>query len=198
MKKRIVCFGDSNTYGYDPRSVLGGRYPAEVRWTGRLDADLRWEILNCGENGREIPHTQPQFQALDRLLTRCGPVDGLVVMLGTNDRFQMYRPTAEAVAARMEELLRRTLCHPALEGAGVLLVAPPAVEAGAFSRRLSDAYRALADRRHISFADAAAWPLEMEFDGVHLSAAGHRVFAERMRDILEKWGQPVDHRAPGM
>ena len=32
MERRIFCFGDSNTYGYDPREPLGGRYPADARW----------------------------------------------------------------------------------------------------------------------------------------------------------------------
>ena len=27
--KRILCFGDSNTYGYDPRSYFGSQYPAQ-------------------------------------------------------------------------------------------------------------------------------------------------------------------------
>ena len=31
---RLICFGDSNTYGYDPRSFFGGRYPG--RWTDLL------------------------------------------------------------------------------------------------------------------------------------------------------------------
>ena len=25
--KKLILFGDSNTYGYDPRGFLGGRYP---------------------------------------------------------------------------------------------------------------------------------------------------------------------------
>ena len=33
MAKQIVCIGDSNTWGYDPRGFGGGRYPAAVRWT---------------------------------------------------------------------------------------------------------------------------------------------------------------------
>ena len=28
----VICFGDSNTYGYDPRSYLGGRYDPDSRW----------------------------------------------------------------------------------------------------------------------------------------------------------------------
>ena len=30
----ILCYGDSNTYGYNP--VNGLRYPKDVRWTGVL------------------------------------------------------------------------------------------------------------------------------------------------------------------
>ena len=31
MRQKILCYGDSNTYGYDPRAYLGGRYPKAVR-----------------------------------------------------------------------------------------------------------------------------------------------------------------------
>ena len=54
MSRKIVCFGDSNTYGYDPRSYLGGRYPEFIRWTGLLKA-AGWEVWNKGENGLSIP-----------------------------------------------------------------------------------------------------------------------------------------------
>ena len=42
--RRILCFGDSNTYGYDPR---GGRYDENTRWTKRLDALLGdgWTVV---------------------------------------------------------------------------------------------------------------------------------------------------------
>jgi len=54
---RILCFGDSNTYSYDPRSYLGGRYPASVRWTALLQA-AGWTVVNEGENGRCIPQME--------------------------------------------------------------------------------------------------------------------------------------------
>lgn len=28
---KVICFGDSNTYDYDPRSVFGWRYAADSR-----------------------------------------------------------------------------------------------------------------------------------------------------------------------
>ena len=40
MNGPMLCFGDSNTYGYDPRSYLGSRYPTEERWTGILKAGV--------------------------------------------------------------------------------------------------------------------------------------------------------------
>ena len=37
--KEIVCFGDSNTWGYNPTDK--SRYPGSVRWTGVLQRDQR-------------------------------------------------------------------------------------------------------------------------------------------------------------
>ena len=39
---KVICFGDSNTYGYDPRSFLGGRYEADCRWADILAAKTGW------------------------------------------------------------------------------------------------------------------------------------------------------------
>ena len=38
MKKRILCFGDSNTWGYN--AVEGNRYDEDTRWTMRLQKQL--------------------------------------------------------------------------------------------------------------------------------------------------------------
>ena len=41
--KQIVCFGDSNTYGYIPEN--GERYPWGVRWTSLLNEKAGlWQI----------------------------------------------------------------------------------------------------------------------------------------------------------
>lgn len=53
----VICFGDSNTYGYDPRGYFGGRYGADCRWVDILAAETGWTISNMGQNGREIPST---------------------------------------------------------------------------------------------------------------------------------------------
>ena len=52
---KLLCFGDSNTYGYDPRSFLDNHYPADVRWTDTLARDTGWTVLNMGETVGRSP-----------------------------------------------------------------------------------------------------------------------------------------------
>ena len=83
---RILCFGDSNTYGYDPRDFFGGRYDA--CWVDLLAKRSGWDIINAGSNGREIPANPCPLPAHDIFL----------VMLGTNDLLQEIQLEAPAEA----------------------------------------------------------------------------------------------------
>ena len=184
---RLLCFGDSNTYGYDPCSYLTARYPEEVRWTGLLPGD--WTVLNEGMNGREIP-LERQWADLDALLDSHGPVDVMTVMLGTNDLLQHHRWTPQDVTDRMEAFLRHRLDHASTP---LLLIAPPPMvqETWASSdqdllraRQLTDCYRALADLLSIGFADAGDWHVALSYDGVHFLPEGHRSFAAGLEAAL--------------
>ena len=186
---RVLCFGDSNTWGYDPRSYFGGRYPAEDRWTDRLARETGWEVLNAGENGREIPRRAAEFRLVRDLLDRRAP-DRLIVLLGSNDLLQ--GADVPAVAARMEVFLT-ALDFPM---AHILLLAPPPMVPGAWvtearlltdSAALSGAYRALAARLGTAFADAGAWQVSLAFDGVHFTEAGHHAFAAGLADVARTW-----------
>ena len=55
--KNVLCFGDSNTYGYDPAGMRDGtavRYAQDVRWCGVVQRDLGegWHVIEEGLNGR--------------------------------------------------------------------------------------------------------------------------------------------------
>ena len=176
---RLICFGDSNTYGYDPRSFLGGRYPG--RWTDLLAERSGWEVVNMGLNGREIPTGAGELTGMLRR------DDLLVVMLGDNDLLCHPHITAREVSAKMERFLRSLPpCH-------VLLVAPPPMALGEWvteetllreSAALPAEYEALARRLGIGFADAGQWGVEMTFDGVHFSEEGHRAFAKGIQEAV--------------
>ena len=190
MCRRLLCYGDSNTYGYDPRSYLGGRYPDPVRWTALLDAD-GWTVIDEGENGRSIPRLDREIDMAMRTICRA-KADVLAVMLGSNDLLQCPGLAAEACGERMERFLTAVLAGTR-EGIGVLLAAPPPMELGAWvsdprtleeSRRLAGCYEAVAHRLGIAFADAGRWGVGLAHDGVHFSEEGHRAFAKGMQAAL--------------
>ena len=63
--KTIVCFGDSNTHGYD--SSTGGRFSEKERWTCLLQEMLPSDYLvrEEGLSGRTTAFTDPLFEGLD-------------------------------------------------------------------------------------------------------------------------------------
>lgn len=167
---KIVCFGDSNTWGYDPRGFFGGRYGRP--WPDILAGKLGCTVINQGENGREIPRSAVDFPA---------DTDLLIVMLGTNDLLQGASP--ETVCGSMERFLR------SLDARKVLLIAPPPMTPGAWvadhrlisdSKSLAVCFQTLAAGLGIRFADAGTWNLPLAYDGVHLAEEGHGAFAEAL------------------
>lgn len=176
---KAVCFGDSNTYGYDPRSWLGGRYDAGSRWVDILAAETGWIVCNRGVNGREIPRSAPDIPP---------DMDLLIVMLGSNDLLQGCTP--EAAAGKLERFLSGL---PVSQGK-ILLIAPPAMRPGEWvpnwqlvddSRRFAQCCRALAGRLGIRFADAGDWDIPLAYDGVHFTEQGHRAFAAGLLEVLK-------------
>ena len=173
---KLLCFGDSNTYGYDPRGWLSDRYGPEDRWPEVLASLTGCEVINAGANGRQIPRNPYAL----RLLREYGPTDIFLVMLGTNDLLQ--GASAEEAAARMEAFLTALPCP-------MVLVTPPPMKRGAWvpedalaeeSVRLGQEYLALSGRLGIPCIDTRHWGIELAYDGVHLTEAGHRTFAEKL------------------
>ena len=184
--KRILCLGDSNTFGYDPTSFLGEPYPHP--WTGLLHSGGD-QVANCGQNGLDIATCLEALETVETLLARAKPLDWLLVMLGTNDI--LNGASAEKTTQRMEQLLQYIV--PGLDDTKLLLVAPPLIQLGAWvqeerllteSQRLSECYCNLAEKLGVVFADASAWNIPLAFDGVHFTQEGHAAFAEKLKNLL--------------
>ena len=177
---KLLCIGDSNTYGYDPQSTFGSRYPDDICWTNCIAG---WEVSNCGTNGLTIPSNGRVWQDL---IERKQP-NLVTVMLGSNDLLEGR--SAETASNRMEAFLKKLL----EKGKPILLIAPPPMQPGVWvtsgeqieeSRKLGKLYRTLAKRLKADFADAGEWDIELAFDGVHFTENGHRAFAAGLNKHL--------------
>ena len=186
---KILCFGDSNTYGYDPRSFFGSQYPTQHRWVDLLAQKLGCKSVNAGENGREIPKRDGERMRFDLMLAKQKPVDLLIIMLGGNDLLQGN--SVETVVKRMEAFLE----HIDLNKSEILLIGSPPMQRGEWvptqtlidaSVSLNQEYKALSQRLGVGFADAGEWNIPLTFDGVHFTEEGHKAFAEGLANYLNK------------
>ena len=190
----VICFGDSNTYGYDPHGYFGGRYDGDSRWVDILAMETGWSISNMGQNGREIPSAALAFPA---------DTDLLIVMLGTNDLKPRFSLNAFDIAAGLERLVRIIQTHlPTAQRRPpeILLVCPPPVGewvdrgsiAGMFtgahsvavSRELPRQVEKIARQYGCRFCDAGDAAQLSPVDGVHLTAQGHRNLAELLAPVI--------------
>ena len=185
----IICFGDSNTYGYDPHSVFGDSYDEHNRWVDILSGKLKCKVINAGENGREIPRREATIYAVNLMIEKQKSVELLIVMLGSNDLLQGN--SVETITKRMESFLQQIK----LDKSKILLISPPYMKLGEWvttqslihaSKSLSEEYRYLAQRLGIRYADAEKWGVSLTFDGVHFTEEGHRAFAEGLYHYLKE------------
>ena len=138
--KTIVCYGDSNTWGYMPKRehpeiTANNRFPWGVRWTSllqmKLGADYR--VVEEGLNGRTTMFDDPLdvcrngLEGIDySMLTNC-PVDLVILMLGTNDVKEFFGMPPDVIARGCGRLIDRIQAGGYGPGGGVpeiLLVAP--------------------------------------------------------------------------
>ena len=185
--KRIYAFGDSNTYGFDPRLGGMGRYPKDIRWTGVLDLMPEYKVNNQGYNGLSIPGSDSAIASIGRSIKEWSP-DRIFIMIGSNDLLNMSPASCEKVGIRLRQFLT-TLCDYIPEYTqSMVLVAPPNMSLGDWtdpdtvkeSYKFGAVYEAVASEKSLRFMNACEWDLPLCYDGVHLTEEAHLRFAEKI------------------
>lgn len=196
----IVCFGDSNTYGYNPYEQ-GARYPHTVRWTGLLGQSLgsEYAVIEEGLNGRTTgfsdsiePYRNGAEYLIPCVLSHL-PFSLFILMLGTNDTKERYHLSAAEIGYSMEELLRRLIGQFSWlsRKPEILLVSPvPLGDALvddefspasiAQSKKLPAIYERLAGQYGIHYLSACDCVTGLGCDHIHLSPEGHRQLARAL------------------
>lgn len=200
---RILCYGDSNTWGYRP--LTGGRYEKEERWPGLLAVLTGHEIIEEGLNGRTTVFTdylEPYrngFEYAAPCVMSHLPLDLIIVMLGSNDAKRRYHVTASEIARGLGEVVRQMRQYCERKGADpdILIVSPPLSEIGADDwdfapeanetiRGLEPEYENLAAELGCGFFRASDFVDDIGGDGLHMTARGHRRLAEGLAAYIEK------------
>ncbi len=210
----ILCYGDSNTWGYDAPSQE--RLTRWDRWPGVLQRELGDDVhvIEEGQNGRttvfDVPF-EPNRNGLTYVpvaLSTHHPLDAVVIDLGTND---LFLPGVNAYhvahgAMKLAEVVLTSDAGPADKAPAVLVVVPPpftqlvawdqnqAPEGERESQRLSQAFVDAAagyleeDGLDIPLLDLRDHVTSSSLDGIHFEADGHRAIGQavagRLRELL--------------
>lgn len=208
--KTILCYGDSNTWGWDPAGME--RFAPDARWTGVLAAALGdgYRIIEEGLNGRTTVFDDPLDPDrngrayLSPCLKSHAPLDVVILMLGTNDLKTRFSASAYEIAdgaGRLVQIIQQSGSGAGGAAPAVLLVAPPPVGdtsrfggtdpafagselswTGAIetSRLFGTQYRRVAAAYGIDFFDAGSVVTTSGLDGIHWEADAHREFGEAL------------------
>ncbi len=202
--RQLLCFGDSNTWGLDGDS--GTRLPWGVRWTSLLQEQLgqQYHVIEEGLCGRTTIFDDPLrdgrrgTELLPVLLETHATVDGVVLMLGTNDCKTAFGASAEVIGKGIERLLRQI--RYAAPQAEILLISPIYLgdnvwrpecdpefseKSIAVSHQLEAVYEIIAKRWNIGFLRAADYAVCSDRDQEHMNAAGHAAFAQAVSQEVQ-------------
>lgn len=204
--KKILCFGDSNTYGLIPKTDK--RYSREIRWTGLLEQALKedeYHVLEEGLCGRttvfedELRQNRKGSDMLPALLESHNPIDIVILMLGTNDCKSYYHASAEVIGLGIEKLIDQI--HFYSKSIKILLIAPillgkdvwkteydPEFDAKSVetSKQLKKVYQKIARKRKIDFLDASDYAKASREDQEHMSAEEHKKLADAVINRIKE------------
>ena len=197
MTRRILCFGDSLTWGWIAvhEGAPTTRFSYPQRWTGVMASKLGsdYEIVEEGLSARTTSIDDPVDPRLNgsaylpTALASHLPLDLVIIMLGTNDTKSYYHRTPYEIAIGMSKLVGQVLTSAGGVGTvypapKVLVVAPPPLAPshdpwlqGMFeggrekTAELARQYRSLANFMKVDFFDAGSVVSTDGVDGIHFS-----------------------------
>ena len=211
-KTHVLCYGDSNTWGYVPAGG-GARHPNHVRWPGVLSKLLRtsYRITEEGLCGRTTVFDDPFSPGVERnglkligaILDSHKPLDLVIIFLGTNDLKNWYSATAHDIA-KGAETLAQAARNPQFGPGGatppdILIICPLTIweVATAFgpqfrggrdkSQDFRDAFRSMAERMGAPLLYAEDFIASDPLDGIHLSADSHGILGQEVAKWILEW-----------
>lgn len=210
MEKRVLCFGDSNTWGFNAKTE--DRFSRDIRWTRKLQKALGedYEIIEEGLNGRNAvceDQLKEGLKGIDYIypcIMTHKPLDLVLIKLGTNDAKERYSMTPHNIAMGIIRLANKVKNN----GTGIngndpeiLIVAPAPIgkdymhcdaylsmgkEADRKSVDMVPYLKAMAEENGFHFLDAGRFLSMGETDHMHLDEEGHDKMASILNDKIRE------------
>ena len=201
--KKIVCYGDSNTFGYNPFD--GSRFDENVRWTSLLQRILgnEYEVINegiCDRTGFVDNPKGDLFSAQKHFPKLCASLDNvdiLVLALGANDLQFQYDINFETVEKGLKSLIK--LAKTKLKN---IIIIPPVilnekVLEGYFnfqfdetsiekSKTVGQIYEKIAQEENCKLFDINEFAAPSDLDGLHYDEKSHKFIADNLADFIKK------------
>lgn len=208
--KTVLCFGDSNTWGWKPETKT--RYGLNERWTGVMRNILGNEfwVVEEGLSGRTLASEDSVEEARNgkkflkaSLLTHY-PIDLVIIMLGTNDIKKKFSLSNLDIARDLESLIKIIVkgeFGPDNRVPKILIICPPPIkEVGELaevyeggeekSKKLPGYFSKVAEVYGCEFLNAGDYISTSDIDGIHLEVSEHKelgkIAAEKARVIFMK------------
>jgi lysophospholipase L1-like esterase len=202
--KRVLCYGDSNTWGCSPRD--GSRFDENTRWPMVMASILGSDyfIIEDGLNGRTVLNLSPVesdangIAHINAVIESYIPLDIIIICLGTNDVFIGDDIPARIITEGVSEIIdiiRNIHIHEKLKIPEIIITAPPEynmdVEGSDFYQlqinklmSLPEFYSDLAEQKNCLFFDAGEHVKGSHIDGSHLEAESHIILGRKIAEFI--------------
>lgn len=207
--KKILCYGDSNTYGHNPVDCSR----LDIRWTKLLAESLGcgYEVIEEGLCGRTTVFDDNFTDGLngkkmlEPVLKTHSPLDLVILMLGTNDIQLQFNQTAFDISRGVETLVK-IIQNPLVYGncsvPKILLISPILIDKSVknsffadlfgsdravnLSRELAPQIKRVADLYETYFLNAADYAKASPIDGIHMDPDNHRLLAQAIENKIKE------------
>lgn len=199
--KKILCFGDSNTFGYNPNN--GSRYNENSRWTGILKnlCKNNYEIIEAGCNNRTAFSNNPDgiqftgYMILPEYLKKF--YDIIILAIGINDLQKFYNPALEEFETGIENLIKKI--RESLPNCNIIILSPSHITENILnsnfrfmfnqtsiekSKQITPIYEKIANKYNCKFLDLNKIVTTSKIDGLHYDIEEHKKIAQSIITLL--------------
>lgn len=203
QKKKILCFGDSNTWGCSPFD--GSRFDEFTRWPKVLESLLgeNFTVIEEGLNGRTLLQINPLniigsgISCIEEVSADHLPLNIVIIYLGSNDLFDPSDIQLTSIAKGMQSLIRRIRDLHESASPEIIIIGPPATDRNFDGARffelqinkveaLGPLYKKIAEEESVHFFDSSKYIKTAGIDCSHIDGENHRILGREIARFIKE------------